>query len=120
MPGPIDLIQQQPRPGGPITPTSAAQASPNMGAQANAAGSVKQAVMLLEKVLPEIEIGSELHQAVRSAINGLSKHVPKMAEAQGLQQSMLRDLALRQQQQAPMIAAMQGAGARPGAMPPAR
>ena len=116
------MIQQQPRPGGPITPQSAAQASPNLGAQANAAGAVKQAVMLLEKVLPEIEIGSELHQAVRSAINGLSKHVPKMAETQGLQQSMLRDLALRQQQQAPMIAAMQNRGgsmAGPGAARPA-
>lgn len=101
-----------------MQPTSAAQASPNLGAQANAAQSVKQAVMLLEKVLPEIEIGSELHQAVRTAINGLSKHVPKMAEAAGIQQSMLRDLALRQQQMGPMIAAMQARGGAPAAPAP--
>lgn len=112
-------LVDQLRPAGPIAPTPAAQASPNLGAQANAAQAVKQAVMILEKVLPEIEIGSELHQAVRSAINGLSKHVPKMAEAAGLQQSMIRDLQLRQQQMAPMIAAMQNRGAAPAAPAPA-
>jgi hypothetical protein len=106
--GPLDQLRP-----GPIQPSSAARASPNLGAQANAAGTVKQVVMLLQKVLPEIEIGSDLHGAVRSAINGLSKHVPQMAEQQGLQQSMLRDLALRQQQMSPMIAAMQTRGAPP-------
>ena len=102
-----------------MTPVSAAQASPNHGAMANAAQAVKQAVLMLEQVLPQIEIGSELHQAVRSAINGLSKHVPKMAEQQGLQQSTIRDLALRARQMAPMIASMQQRGGAPGgAQPP--
>ena len=98
-----------------MAPTSAAQASPNMGAQANAAAKVKQAVMLLQTALPELEIGSEIHQAVRTSINSLSKHVPQMAEQQALQQSTIRDLALRQQQMGPMIAAMQQRGAAPAA-----
>jgi hypothetical protein len=109
--GPVDQL----RPSGPIQPNSAARASPNAGAHANAAGTVKQAVMLLQQVLPQIEIGSDLHGAVRSAINGLSKHVLQMAEQQGLQQSMIRDLALRSQQMGPMVAAMQQRPAAPGA-----
>lgn len=109
MAGPLDQLRV-----GPMTPTSAAQSSPNLGAQANAAQVIKQCVLMLETVLPQIEIGSELHQAVRTAVNSLSKHVPKMAEAAGLQQSAVRDLMLRAQQMGPMIAAMQTRAGGPG------
>ena len=106
---------------GMMTPTPAASPSANLGAQASAAGKVKQALILLETALPMLELSSPLHGAVRQSINGLAKHLPAASGQQdrGLQESMLRDLALRQQQQSPLIAAMQqrGAGA-PGGAPP--
>lgn len=111
------MLPGQPPPG-MMTPVPAAQASPNLGAAANAANKVKQALIVLEESLPGIPLDSPLHQAVRTAINGLSKSLPQMSEGAGpgLQQSMLRDMAMRQQTMAPMIAGMQGGGA-PGGQP---
>jgi hypothetical protein len=114
-----------------MTPTPAASPSANLGAQAHAAGQIKQALIMLETALPHLDLHSPLHAAVRSSINGLAKHLPSGGETgAALQDSMLRDLALRKQQMSPMIAAMQakqgggqpgmpGAGAPTPGMPPA-
>lgn len=108
-------------PPGLMTPVSAAQASPNLGAASAAAGKVKQALMILEQSLPELQMNPDLHKAVLTAVNALSKHAPDMAHGAGpgLQQSMMRDMAQRQQTMAPMIAQMQGAGGPPGGGAPA-
>lgn len=98
-----------------MTPSPAAAPSANLGANANAAGQVKQALIMLETALPKIGLDSPLHKAVTSAITNLAKHLPAGGQDQGIQQSMLRDLALRQQQQSPLIAAMQARGGAPGA-----
>lgn len=103
---------------GMMTPTPAAAPTANLGAQAHAAGKVKQALLVLESALPELELSSPLHAAVRTSINALAKHLPASGgQDQALQASMLRDLALRQQQMSPMLAAMQARGA-PGGAPP--
>ena len=101
-----------------MTPTPAAAPSANLGAEAQAAGQVKQALLMLETALPKLGLQSPLHGAVRQSINALAKPLPAGGgQQQGLDASMLRDLALRAQQQNPMIAAMQakGGGQPPGA-----
>lgn len=104
---------------GMMTPTPAATPSANLGAQAHAAGQVKQALTMLEKALPALGIESPLHKAVIAAITGLAKHLPAAGTSGGgLQDSMLRDLALQKQQQAPLAAAMLQRGAAPGGAPP--
>lgn len=101
---------------GMMTPNPAAAPSANLGAEAHAAGQVKQALIMLETALPQIGLQSPLHKAVTSAITNLAKHLPAgSAQQSGIQESMLRDLALKAKQQSPMIAAMQGGGPPPGA-----
>jgi hypothetical protein len=76
-------------------------------------------LIMLEKALPELALDSPLHAAVRTSINALAKHLPAAGgQDAGLQQSMLRDLALRQQQTSPLVAAMQARGGAPGGAPP--
>ncbi len=111
---------------GMLTPTPAAAATPNLGSNAAAAEKVKQALLILEGALPEIDLATPLHKAVRNSIDALAKHLPAGAQHQGLQTSAIRDLALRAKQQAPMLQALmakgQGGGAaappQPGAEPP--
>lgn len=107
---------------GMMTPSPAATPTANPGAKAHAAQQVKQALIMLETALPNIDLGSPLHAAVRTSINGLAKHIGASGgQDQGLQSSMLRDLALRQQQQSPLLAATMAArGGAPGggASPP--
>lgn len=102
-----------------MTPTPAASPTANLGAQSHAAGQVKQALIMLETALPQLALESPLHGAVRKSINDLAKHLPAAsASSPGLQNSMVRDLALRQQQQSPLIAAMMARGAAPGGAAP--
>lgn len=109
---------------GMMTPTAAATPSANLGAQAAAAAKIKQALLMLETELPHLDLGSPLHAAVRTSINSLSKHLgPTGGEDQAQQASVLRDLALKRQQQSPLLAAMlarqgAGAGSSPGALTP--
>lgn len=109
---------------GMMTPNAAATPSANLGAQAAAAAKIKQALLVLEQELPHLELGSPLHAAVRTSINALAKHIPVTGgEDQAQQASVLRDLALKRQQQSPLLAALMarqgaGAGTSPGAGAP--
>ena len=107
---------------GVMTPVAAATPSANLGAQATAAAKIKQALLMLEQELPNLDLGSPLHGAVRTSINALAKHIPASAgQDAGQQASMLRDLALRAKQQSPMLqgllARRGAAGGPPGAPP---
>ncbi|SRR5260221_12117873 len=97
---------------GMMTPSPAAAPSANLGAAAHAAGQIKNALIMLETALPNVPMESPLHAAVRTSINALAKHLPAGGgpQSEGLQSSMMRDLALRHQQTSPMIAAMQSRG----------
>lgn len=109
---------------GVMTPVAAATPSANLGAQAAAAAKIKQALLVLEAELPHLDLGSPLHAAVRTSINALAKHLPATGgEDQAQQAAVLRDLALKRQQQSPLLAAMlarqgPGAGTSPGAGAP--
>ncbi len=98
-----------------MLPSAAAAPSANLGAQAHAAGQVKNALLMLETALPNVPLDSELHKALMTAINALAKALPA-GQQPGNQESMLRDMALRQQQMSPMVAAMRGP--QPGGAPP--
>ena len=96
--------------------TAAAAPTANLGAQAHAAGQIKNALLMLETALPNVPLDSPLHKACMTSINALAKSLPQ-GQTPGNQESLLRDMALRQQQMSPMVAAMQARGA-PGAPPP--
>ena len=104
---------------GVLTPTPAAAPSANLGAQAAAMQKIKALVQELQTLLPNIPLDSPLHKEVMKFVSGAAKNIPATGgQDQGLNASMLRDMALRQQQQSPLLAAMQkagGAGGAPGA-----
>jgi hypothetical protein len=79
------------------------------GAGAQALTGVKLALEALQKSLPGIPMGSDIHTAVLKAITEISKHLDKAGQ-DGDQASMIQQLAqmARGQQQAPpQAAAMQ-------------
>lgn len=102
---------------GIMTPTPAAAPSANLGAQAHAAGQMKQALHMIEMALPNLPLDSPLHKVATSFITGAAKHLAQGGQDQGIQQSMLRDLALKAQQSAPQLRPAPP-GAAPGAPAP--
>jgi len=102
---------------GIMTPTPAAAPSANLGAQAHAAGQMKQALQMIEMALPNLPLDSPLHKVATSFITGAAKHLAQGGADHGIQASMLRDLALRAQQHAPQLNPVAQPGA-PGAPAP--
>lgn len=102
--------------------TGAATApGPMPGAHQQAETGVKMALEALQKSLPGLPMGSELHSAVLKAITDISKNMAK-GDGQGDQSAMIQQLAqmARQQQTQganPMAGMMPGAGGQP--QPPA-
>lgn len=112
----------------PMGASPIAVPSGNPGQNAQALSQMREAVRLLETMLPQLPTGSEPHKAALSAITNLAKHVPASAEIPGVQQTTLRNLQQSSQQSAPLQALMRslggagaGAGGSPGApgAPPA-
>jgi len=104
---------------GIMTPTPAAAPSANLGAQAHAAGQMKQALHMVEMALPNLPLDSPLHKVATSFITGTAKHLGSAGGGdQGIQASMLRDLALKAQQSAPPLRPAGPPGAPPGAPAP--
>lgn len=97
---------------------SAPQAMAGAGSQAVSA--VKMALEALQKALPGLPMGTDLHTAVLKALTDLSKHVGETAG--GDNSSVIQQLAqmARQQQQAPQQQAALRAmpPSPPGAAPP--
>ena len=107
----------------PAGGTGAATApGPMPGHAAQAMTAVKMAVEALQKALPGIPMGSDMHNAVLKAVTEISKHLDK-AGAEGDQASMIQQLAQMArgaQTQPPQAAAMQRMfpGPGQGAPPP--
>lgn len=98
---------------------SAPQAMAGAGAQAISA--VKTALEALQKALPGLPMGSDLHTAVLKSIGDISKHVGESAGDESGKIQQLAQLAA-QARQAPQAAAMQRAfppQPGPGGGPPA-
>jgi hypothetical protein len=83
-------------PMGPADPASAP--TQDMGSQAAALSQVREGVKILEMALPALELGSDPHKAVLSAISSLSKVVPPSSEVPGVQMTTLTGLQKKAQE----------------------
>lgn len=98
----------------PMGSSPAAMHSGNPGAQANAIAKLREAIKLIELALPDLP--PEEKGEVAKCISILSKKFPDSEASPGIQQTALRDLAQKAQQQQMMQALMRqqpqpGAGA---------
>ncbi len=91
--------------------------SGNPGKSANALAKAREAIKLLEAVLPELPTGSEPYKAVLSSIQGLSKHISPSDEVPGIQQTALRDLQQNAGKSAMMQQVMNSMGGAAGGAP---
>lgn len=102
-------------------PIAAPSFSP--GSEAAAAAEIAQAVKILQGAFGKMDPSSDGGKKVLKAIQQLSEIAPVTKEAPGLGPEVLRNLAMRAQQQAPlmMLLRQQAAqGGQPGgAAPPA-
>lgn len=80
------------------SPGPAAMASPNPGSSAQAAAKVREAVQILTSALAELPVGSDEQVEVGKCVTSLSKKFPQAESNPGIQNSMLRDLAQKAQQ----------------------
>lgn len=95
---------------GPVTPSQ-----PHAGTNAAAINDIHNAVVILEKALPSLPIGSELHTEVLQATTKLAKHLGQGGTGgEGLQMNSLLQMMRQASQQAPMAALNRmGGGATP-------
>lgn len=78
--------------------------SGNPGLAADALTKVREAARLLEMALPNLQLGSDEHKTVMSAIGGLAKIAPASAAVPGLQAATLGRLQEDAQKSAPLQA----------------
>lgn len=77
MPGPVPGAGPiPPQLAGPPGPTGAvATPQPQAGQSAGAMSSIRNALVDLQKALPGIPMGSQLHAAILKAVESISKHI---------------------------------------------
>lgn len=110
-------------PGPPGGTGAATHPSPMAGSAAQGMTAVKVALEALQKALPSLPLGSDIHGAALKAVTELSKHMNQ--DAGGGSGAMVQQLVqmARQAKEQPQQAAMMGmfpgggAGAGPGAGP---
>lgn len=84
---------------------------------------VKAAIEMIQKALPDLPVGSEVHRDALNAVNRLSRHMPQGTPTAGVQQTMLQDM-LRQTVRNAMLQRMMAqrggaaGGGAPNAPPP--
>ena len=115
LPAPLQQPVAPPAPAGP--PTG------NPGQVAVASAKVREGISIIEKALPELQIGSPQHEACVDAIRKLSKAFPVTDHMPGIQNATLMGLQRSAQEGGVMkqlMASMQkpGGGGAPGGMPP--
>jgi hypothetical protein len=93
-----------------------AQPSGNPGQAANAVAQIREALQLLQHALPNVPVGSELHDAVLSTITKLTKVAPASEASPGIQKTAAIANAQQTQQEQPMASLMRALGG-PGANP---
>lgn len=90
--------------------------SGNPGEVAAALAQIRQAVNLLQSLLPKLPIGSEPHKAVMESVTKLSKIVPASGQPEGVGNMALKNLQTQQQQAAPLQALLSSMGQRGGGL----
>ena len=91
--------------------------SGNPGQTANGLAQLREAVKLLEQVLPNLQMGSDPWKAVSSAISQLGRHASPSDEVPGVQQSALRGLQNNTSSNAMMQAVLRSQGGGQGGAP---
>lgn len=96
---------------GPVT-----QSSPNAGNASAAMLDIKNALNLLQKALPNLPMGDELHGTVLQCVTKLSKAASSIPDQPGLQSQSLMQM-MRSMGANPMQAALSKMLPQPGAGP---
>ena len=107
--------------GGPPNAGAAAAPQANLGNASGGLAEVKIALEALQKALPSIPMGTELHKAVMDAVAKISKHMTEAAESPQMKiQNLLKMVqSARAQQPNQALAGLAGgAGGAPGGDPP--
>jgi hypothetical protein len=99
-----------PAPGPAGTPMSAP--GPSTGSQVQAMAQVRQATKLLEQALPALGADSDIGRSVLNAIKSLSAKAPESKTTAGADATVLRDMAQKAAQQAPVMALKRAIGAK--------
>lgn len=105
--------------------TGAASApGPLQGSQVAGMTSLKLGLEALQKALPQLPMGSEVHSAVLKAISDIGKHLAQGGQGSGDQSAGIQQLVemMRNSKQQPDMASMMPGGGPPGGdaggMPP--
>lgn len=88
--------------------------SGNPGTSANALAVLREAIKLMESVLPQLQAGSEPYKAALDSIQKLSKHITPQDENPAVQKTALRNLARENESSQQMAALMRSMGAAGG------
>lgn len=100
-------------PPGPASPPTG-----NPGQVAVAQAKVREAISIIEKVLPELQIGSPEHEAVVDSVRKLSKAFPAGAAMPGIQNATLMGLQRNAKESGVMQQLMASMGKGGGGAPP--
>lgn len=112
-PTPPPAMGQPPANVGPGTTPGA-----NHGNQAAATMDIQNGLKMLQRALPNIPMGTQLHTDVLQAVGRIAKHMGEAGGEQGgLHASSMMQMIRQQQAQAPQLAAMRAMGGGPGANP---
>ena len=106
-------------PGAPTNVGPVAARQPQMGNAAASISDVRAAMKMLEKALPTIPMGTDLHVEVLNSLKGLLKHLPPEEDTPALNIQSLLQMARQSAQAQPLSALtrLMGAGAGPAAAP---
>jgi hypothetical protein len=117
MPMPGALPGGAPRPIGSAGP--AGMPTPMAGSQQQGMASVKTGLEALQKALPNLPMGSALHQAILKAVADIGKHLEKEGGGGGDQMAAIQQLIemARTAKTQPGMAAMMPPGAPPAGGP---
>ena len=71
------------------------------GQAAGSMGDLKMALEMLQKALPGVPMGTELHEAVLKAVTNIGKHMGEMAQSQQEKGKALLEMLMKLKQQGP-------------------
>jgi hypothetical protein len=74
---------------------------------------IQNGLKLLQRALPNIPMGTQLHTDVLQAVGRIAKHMGEAGEQGGLHASSMMQMIRQQQAQAPQLAAMRAMGGGP-------
>jgi hypothetical protein len=101
-----------PAPSGAPSGTPMSAPGPSQGSQVQAMAQVRQATKLLEQALPALGADTPVGRSILNAIKSLSAKAPENKTTAGADATVLRDMAQRAAQQAPVMALKRAVASR--------